>query len=60
MSSALLKLSVIQTLYKNYDLHLPIYMHRHIRPTYVTVHPIKTQLLLSTSVIHIHIAHCKM
>jgi len=60
MSSALLKLSTIQAFYHNYNLHLPIYMHRHIRPTCVTVHPIETQLLLSTSVIHVHIIHCKM
>ena len=31
-----------------------------IRPTCVTVHRIETQLLLSTSVIHVHIVHCKM
>ena len=29
-------------------------------PTCVTVHLIETQLLLSTSVIYIHMIHCKM
>lgn len=60
MSSAFLKLPAIQALYKNYNLHLLVYMHRHTRPALVTVHPIKTQLLLSTSIIHVHIVHCKM
>ncbi len=60
MSDALKKPSVIQSFYKNHDLHLPIYMHRHIRPTCVTVHQIETQLSLSTSVIHVHIVHCKI